>query len=53
MQWNNKKIVVILRPCTNKVFEREYINQVSKVAKTSHSYLIQAFHAMLKDFLWS
>ena len=38
-------------PCTNRVFEREYINQISKVAKTDRSYLIQVFHAMLKDFL--
>ena len=51
MQWNNKTVVIILRPCTNKVFELEYINQISKVAKTSHSYLIQVCHALLKDFL--
>ena len=53
MQWNNKTIVVTLGPSKNKLFELEYINQISKVAKTSHSYLIQICHALLKDFLWS
>ena len=28
----------MLRSCTNKVFELEYINQISKVAKTSLLY---------------
>ena len=41
----------MLRPCTNKVFEQEYISQISKVAKTSQSYSIQVCHAILKDFL--
>ena len=50
LQRNNKTIAFILRPCTSKVFEREYINQISKVAKTSHSYLVQVCHALLKDF---
>ena len=43
----------MLRPCTNKVFEQEYINQISKLAKISHSYLIEVCHAILKDFLQS
>ena len=51
LQLYNKAIVIILRHCTNKVFEREYINQISNVAKTAHSYLIQFCHAILKDFL--
>ena len=50
MQWNHKVIVIILRPSTNKVFELEYINQTSKKAKTSHSYLIHVCHEILKDF---
>ena len=33
LQRNNKTIAFILRPCTSKVFEREYINQITKVAK--------------------
>ena len=45
------KAHIILKPCTNEVFGREYINQISKVAKTFRSYLIQAYHAILKDFL--
>ena len=53
LQWNNKTTLIILRRCTNKVLEREYINQIIKVAKTSHSYLIQTCHATLKEFLWS
>ena len=44
MQWINETIIIILRPCTNKVFEREYINQINKVAKTSHSYLTLVCH---------
>ena len=32
----------------HKVFKREYIIQISKVAKTSHSHLIQAYHVILK-----
>ena len=48
LQLNNKTIVIILRPWPNKVFGREYINQICKAAKTSHSYLIQTFHAILK-----
>ena len=44
-------MVITLRPCTNKVLEPEYINQISKVAKTCHSYLIQVCHRLLKDFL--
>ena len=48
MQWNNEIIIIILRPCTNKVFKLEYIIQISKVAKTSHSHLIQAYHVILK-----
>ena len=35
-----QNIVIILKPCANKLFQREYINQVSKVAKTFHSYSI-------------
>ena len=53
MQWNNKMIIATLGTCTNKVFKLEYINQISKRAKTSHSYLIQVCHVLLKDFLWS
>ena len=30
MQWNKETIVSILRPCANKVFEQEYINQSGK-----------------------
>ena len=41
----------LLKPWTNKVFEREYINQISKEAKTSHSDLIPACHAILRDSL--
>ena len=52
MQWNNKPIIFILRPCTSKVFDLEYINQINKVAKTSHSYLDQVCQVLLKDFLW-
>ena len=43
-KWNNKTIVIILRPC--KAFEQVYINQISIVAKTSHSYLIQVCHCL-------
>ena len=39
--------------CTITIFEQEYINQIGKVVKASHSYLILACHAKLKDFLWS
>ena len=53
MQWKNKTIALILRPSTNKAFKLECINQIGKVAKTSHSYLIQVSHTILKDFLWS
>ena len=53
MQWNNTTIVIILRPCTNKVFEQEYSNQISKVVNASHSYLIEVCYEILKDFLWS
>ena len=52
MQWNNKTIIIILRPYT-KIFELENINQISKVAKTSNSYSIQVCHSLLKDFLWT
>ena len=52
MQRNNEAIVIISRPCSNNVFEREHINQISKVAKISHSYLIQLCCAILKYFLW-
>ena len=40
-----------IKPCTSTVFEQEYFNQTSKVAEISHSCLILACHAMLKDFL--
>ena len=43
-------MVILLRP-TNKVFKWEYINQISKVAKTFHSYLIQVCHAKIKYFI--
>ena len=49
----NETILVILKPCTDKVFGREYINQIREVANAFHSYLIQVYHAILKDFLWS
>ena len=39
--------------CTSTVFEQEYINKIGKVEKASHSYLILACHAKLKDFPWS
>ena len=40
----------LLQIATNKVFERKYINHISEVAKTSHSFLIGC-HTILKDFL--
>ena len=48
MQWKNKTTVLILRPSTNKAFKLECINQIGKVAKTSHSYLIQVSHTILR-----
>ena len=41
---NKETIVNILKPFANKLFELEYINQISKVANTFHSYLIQVWH---------
>ena len=38
MQWNNITIFIILRPCTNKVFELEYINQVRSGKKFSFPF---------------
>ena len=49
-QWNNS---IILKPCANKIFKREYIKEISKVAKNFHSYLIQVRHEILKYFLRS
>ena len=28
-----RNIVIILKPCANKLFQREHINQISKVAQ--------------------
>ena len=54
---NNKTIVFILGPYTNKVFELEYINQISKVAKKSSFLFNSGFSRDIKRlsliFTWN
>ena len=45
MQWNNKTVVIILRPCINKIFKLECISQINKDIK---SHAIKRLSLMLK-----